>query len=250
MTKFSLATLAVSAVLACGSAMAADMAPAYKAPPPPAPAPVYNWTGFYLGGALGYGLWDADTTLTTGAFTSGVTNNGGRGWLGQAIAGYDYQFAVANWNLVAGVFADYDFGNVKGKLNVPVNPYVGSEEEKSFWSVGGRIGWLVTPQILSYWSGGFTEAHFDGVTFVPAGGAAMPPVLTMASHNYHGWFLGGGLEAQSSFLPGLFIFTDYRFASYNQASLPLVGGASANLNIHPFEQTVFSGLKYKFNWPH
>ncbi len=222
--------------------MAADMARPYKAPPPPpAPAPVYNWTGFYLGGALGYGLWDADTTLTT-PFISGVTNNGGRGWLGQAIAGYDYQFAVANWNLVAGVFADYDFGNVKGKFSVTDTPFVGSEEEKSFWSVGGRIGWLITPQILSYWSGGFTEAHFDGVTFVPG------PV-TMPSHNYHGWFLGGGLEAQSSFLPGLFIFADYRFASYNEASLPL-DGVSASLNIHPFEQTVFSGLKYKFNWPH
>ncbi len=72
-------------------------------------------------------------------------------------------------NLVAGVFADYDFGNVKGKFNVTDSPFVGSEEEKSFWSVGGRIGWLITPQILSYWSGGFTEAHFDGVTFVSAG---------------------------------------------------------------------------------
>ena len=75
----------------------------------------------------------------------------------------------------------------------------------------------------------------------------------MGSNNYHGWFLGGGLEAQSSFMPGLFVFTDYRFASYNVASLPLanvgsVGVTSATLNIHPYEQTILSGLKYKFNW--
>ncbi len=230
--------------------MAADLARrAYNPPPAPAPAPVYDWTGFYVGGAWGYGFWDADTALTAAGFTGGVTNNGGRGWLGQAIAGYDYQFAVANWNLVAGVFADYDFGNVKGKFTAGGGtPFVGSESEKSFWSIGGRIGWLITPQILSYWSGGFTEAHYDGVTFVPG-------PMTMPSHNYHGWFLGGGLEAQSSFLPGLFIFADYRFASYNENSLPLANsaaviGAASNLNIHPFEQTVFSGLKYKFNWTH
>jgi outer membrane immunogenic protein len=245
MIKFSFATLAAAIALVCGSsAMAADIArPVYT--PAPAPAPVYNWTGFYLGGAWGYGLWDADTSLTFSGFTSGVTNNGGRGWLGQAIAGYDYQFAVANWNLVAGVFADYDFGNVKGKFTASSTSFAGSESEKSFWSVGGRIGWLVTPQILSYWSGGFTEAHFDGVTFASTAGGA--GTLTMPSHNYHGWFLGGGLEAQSSFFPGLFVFADYRFASYNQASLPLAN-TSANLNIHPFEQTIFSGLKYKFNW--
>src|SRR5260370_39875329 len=39
-------------------AFAADMA--VKAPPPP-PAPVYSWTGCYIGGNLG-GVWENDTT--------------------------------------------------------------------------------------------------------------------------------------------------------------------------------------------
>jgi len=39
-------------------ACAADMA--VKAPPPP-PAPVYRWTGCYIGGNVG-GLWGRDTT--------------------------------------------------------------------------------------------------------------------------------------------------------------------------------------------
>src|SRR5271169_3532282 len=158
MKKLLMATIAAAATLASGSAMAADMAPPYQPAAPPAPAPVYNWTGFYVGGAWGYALWDADTSITAGGVTAGVTNNGGRGWIGQAIAGFDYQFAVANWNLVAGVFADYDFGNVRGTFssnsstntNPPISIFVGSESEKSFWSVGGRIGFLVTPQILTY----------------------------------------------------------------------------------------------------
>jgi outer membrane immunogenic protein len=257
MKRFLLGSIAAAAVLITGSAMAADMGPPPYQPPTPTPAPVHNWTGFYLGGAFGYALWDADTSLSTGGFTGGVSNNGGRGWIGQAIGGYDYQFSVLNLNLVAGVFADYDFGNVKGKFTAnssiaPLSTAVGPENEKSFWSAGGRIGWLVTPQILSYWSGGYTATHFDGVTFAGTG-AALAATMSINSNNYHGWFLGGGVEAQSSFLPGLFFNTEYRFASYNTATLPLINSAAAigtasNLNIHPYVQTVMSGLRYKFNW--
>ncbi len=238
--------------------MAADMAPAYKAPPPPAPAPVYNWTGFYVGGAFGYTLWDADTSATNAAgVTSGVQNNGGRGWMGEAVLGYDYQFALANWNLVAGVFADYDFGNVKGKFDSNTNvtnlgSIVGSESEKSAWSVGARAGWLVTPQILSYWTGGYTATRFDGVTFANAGTVTIAPT-TIPAHTYHGWFLGGGVEAQSSWLPGLSFNTEYRFASYSSTSLALgnsaiIPGGPYSLNIRPYVQTVMSGVRYKFNW--
>ena len=48
------------ALTIAGSALAADLPPAPPPPPPrapaayiPAPVPLYNWTGFYLGGNLG-----------------------------------------------------------------------------------------------------------------------------------------------------------------------------------------------------
>jgi outer membrane immunogenic protein len=43
-----------------GFAFAADMP--VKAPPPP-PAPVYSWTGWYVGDNVGYGWGDANTDL-------------------------------------------------------------------------------------------------------------------------------------------------------------------------------------------
>jgi hypothetical protein len=102
-------------------------------------------------------MWTADTSVSSppGGFTSGVIDNGGRGWVGQVVAGYDYQFSVASLNLVAGVFGDYDFGNIKGKFDsntaIGVGPgtIVGSESEKSYWAVGARIGLLATPQLLT-----------------------------------------------------------------------------------------------------
>ena len=53
MRKFTLALLAIAATLATGAANAADLP--RKAPPMVAPAPVFSWTGFYIGINGGYG---------------------------------------------------------------------------------------------------------------------------------------------------------------------------------------------------
>ncbi len=260
MKKLLLATFA--AVLACGSAMAADMArPAYKAPPPLAPAPAPTWTGLYVGGGFGYAMWDADTRLDLPAFTGGTINNGGRGWLGEVGGGYDYQFPLASLNVVVGVFGDYDFGNVKGQFspNAAIgfpSTLVGTEKEKSLWAAGGRAGWLITPQILSYWNGGYTGTRFDAVNFTTTG-ATPAARATIPSHNYTGWFLGGGVEAMSSWLPGLSFYTEYRFANYHETTLTIANAAAvagalagATVTVQPHVQTIITGVRYKFNWPH
>ncbi len=239
--------------------MAADMAPAYRPVPPPAPAPVNTWTGLYVGGGFGYAMWDTDTQLNQVGFVGGTTNNGGRGWLGEVGGGFDYQFAVATFNVVVGVFGDYDFGNVKGQFNGNAanganSVFVGTEKEKSLWAVGGRAGWLVTPQILSYWTGGYTGTQFDGVTFTTTG-ASPAGAMSIPSHSYTGWFLGGGVEAQSSWFPGLSFYTEYRYANYHDASLVVANsatvlGAASTLTVQPHVQTILTGMHYKFNWPH
>ena len=57
-----------------------------------------SWTGFYVGAGWGYGVSDTNSSVVpaSGA-VQGTTNNGARGWLGMADAGYDYQFAVGGW---------------------------------------------------------------------------------------------------------------------------------------------------------
>src|SRR5216683_807493 len=57
--------LALSAVAAfTGSALAADL-PARTYTKAPMMAPVYNWTGFYIFGGGGYGMFDSNTFVTT-----------------------------------------------------------------------------------------------------------------------------------------------------------------------------------------
>lgn len=245
----------VLAALAAGPATAADMGtPAYKAPPPPAP-PVYNWTGFYVGGGFGFGMWNAGTTAldaATGTVLTTNTTNGGRGWLGMVTAGYDYQFGD---HIVAGVFGEYDPSNLNGTLSTPTatgftNVLNGQEKETSSWYAGGRIGWSVSPTLLTYWTGGYTEARFTGLTIT---NAALPSGLP--ANTYHGWFVGGGLEYQVTFLPirGLFLRSEYNYASYDGAALPMsnsaiIIGTPLALTIRPIVQTVMSGVTYKFNW--
>jgi outer membrane immunogenic protein len=57
----------ILALGAGGSALAADVRlPVYKAPPPVA---VYSWTGFYVGGNIGYSWGKADTDVAIPGFT-------------------------------------------------------------------------------------------------------------------------------------------------------------------------------------
>ena len=74
-----------------------------------------------------------------------------------------------------------------------------------------------------------------------------------------GWFLGGGMEAQLTILPpGWFVRSEYRYASYDSATLPIfstvtgrvsgAGGFPTDLVIKPVVQTIRSEIVYKFNW--
>ena len=100
------------------------MKPTYQGPSPAvAPAPVYNWTGFYIGGGFGYGMFNIDDSVSElGRLVSANETWGGRGWFGTLVGGYDYQFAnpfaipFFSNPLVAGVFVDADFGDIKGSV--------------------------------------------------------------------------------------------------------------------------------------
>src|SRR5258708_36867997 len=66
MKKLAIAFAAIAAFTAPG--LAADM-PA-RAPVYQPPAPVYNWTGFWISGGGGGGLWNADSNVV--AFPGGL----------------------------------------------------------------------------------------------------------------------------------------------------------------------------------
>src|SRR5450631_18601 len=221
MKRILLAALAAS-VMTAGSASAADMAARPMVTKAAPVAPMVNWSGFYAAVGGGYGMASTDSTLVTdpaGAFVANDGSIGGKGYFGRVQLGYDYQF-LPSW--VAGVFADYDFSDIKGTALSPLagattNPW----SQKSAWAAGGRIGYLVTPQVLSYFDGGYSASKFNGGELSSAITGA-PVTITAGNQRYSGYFLGGGTEMMLGLLgPGWFVKSEYRYASYSSKNIPI-----------------------------
>jgi outer membrane immunogenic protein len=254
MKKLVLALTAIAAFT--GSAVAADLpARTYTKAPYVAPAP--SWTGFYIFGGGGGGIWAADngTQATATGIPLGTGNRaGGSGWYGTVGAGYDWQ---VNQGWVIGILADGQFGSIRGQVNDTFFNLTGQETLRTSWAAGGRVGYLVAPNVLSYVNAGYTGSEWSGATLSSAalGGAAL---TTTPSFNRNGWFIGGGVENNLDIfginIPGLFMKTEYRAAFYGNINLPetviATGllGTGTTPTFKSWNETVSTSLVYRFNW--
>jgi outer membrane immunogenic protein len=222
--KTCFSAVALAAALSAGSALAADL-PLRGLPLPPAPPPPAMWTGFYLGvnaGATFGGspvytgaapafaapTWSTELALSTALATAKYPTDDVR-FLGGAQIGYNFQFAQS-WVVgleadIAGVAGSRTTGSSFGGGTPAAFP---NEQIVSiasttktldyFGTVRGRIGYLITPSLLIFGTGGFayggvgatgaiaqTNLPFGGI-FASAGGYSDLRV---------GWTAGGGLEA-------------------------------------------------------
>jgi outer membrane immunogenic protein len=236
---------------AVGVPGAADVSMPVKARPMSSPA--YNWTGCYLDAGGGYGMWNqthTESIIGLGPFDRERTA-GGRGYYGTAGGGCDYQFPVGGLgNFVVGALGGYDFMSLKGATTSPVIPATAPEyeTEKGAWDIGGRLGYLVTPNFLTYFSGGYTSARFSAI-ISPSGVG----VVALPSHTYNGYFFGGGAETSlSPWLPiGFFLRSDYKVSTYRPADLvyTLDGAPLAfSTHINNYVQQIGTELIYRFNY--
>src|SRR6267154_3065236 len=177
MKKFLLGTVAVVALGAAAPAMAADLAARPYTKAPAYAAPIYNWTGFYIGGHVG------------GAFAgnNSLIGNDGR-FLGGVQGGFDYQFAQS-W--VFGVEAQYSWlsNNSNNGVLLPGGTLVTSKNDQ-LGSVTGRLGYTWGPALL-YGKGGF--AWRDNTNFAVSVGGVPAAFTTNGSHK-DGYTVGAGLE--------------------------------------------------------
>jgi outer membrane immunogenic protein len=291
-----LAIVAGLSILSAGTASAADMA--VKARPVAAPVMVTNWTGCYIGGGGGYGMYNQKREViaafgnqsisgsnTTSSYAQALSapvgaviypneTFGGEGWLATAQAGCDYQFAGSNF--LIGAFVDADWTDIKGDRSL-LGVLRGSQTLNWSWAVGGRIGYLVTPSLLTYVSGGYTQADFSGTTYAhgfassamalsnPTSSFAVAisgpgPQLALASRTLDGFFIGGGTEYALSFAPGLFWKNEYRYADYGNSTRNVLCTICTSASPGPINQTglaergrttvqtVRTELVWRFNW--
>ena len=234
MKKLLLGTVALVALGATVPALAADLgtrAPYYNKAPAYA-APIYNWTGFYIGGHVG------------GAFSSGnnfnglATGNNGNGrFLGGLQGGADYQFAP-NW--VVGLEAQYSWlsGNVGA---VFPGGFAYNNNQRGLGSVTGRVGYTWGPGLL-YVKGGY--AYSDNNESVTLGG--VPVAFTTDVNHSNGYTVGAGLEYM--FAPNWSAKVEYQY--YNFGGTTFTGGPAEIVGSHfrDDDNTVKVGVNYRFGW--
>jgi outer membrane immunogenic protein len=229
MKKFLLGTVALVALGATVPALAADLAarPAYTKAPAYM-APIYNWTGFYIGGHLG-GAFAGDNSLT---------GSDGR-FLGGVQGGADYQFAPS-W--VIGVEAQYSWlGNNNNGVIFPGGVLVTSNSNQ-LGSVTGRLGYTWGPALL-YAKGGYAWKDRNNLG-VSVGG--VPVAFTTDGNHRDGYTVGAGLEYM--FAPNWSAKVEYQYYNFGSTAFTTGPAVLVGTRFHDDEHTVKAGLNYRFNW--
>ena len=236
MKKLLLAAVALAPLGAVAPALAADLGartPYYSKAAPAYVAPIYNWTGFYVGGHLG------------GAFSSSNDFNGlalansdnGR-FLGGVQAGADYQFAP-NW--VVGIEGQYSWLTSSNSGAIFPNGYAYTSDQRGLGSVTGRVGYTWGPG-LAYVKGGY--AYSDNSQNLAYNG--VPTAFTIDGNHSNGWTVGAGLEymlAQNWSAKVEYQYYDFGDSHFNAPSELIPFGS-----IHNDEHTLKAGVNYRFNW--
>jgi outer membrane immunogenic protein len=213
-----------------------------------------SWTGFYVGGDVGAawakssGAWNPlDNNYQLNPDYWGIQQIAGglsstTGVLAGGHFGYNQQFS----SVVLGIEGDWTWTNTKSTLSQPwvLVPSLGgtarpgdaatlSTKLDSLASIRARAGYLVTPNLLFYGTGGFawadasydSDAHNQGPSHLDNCGGGCPlhsaPYDASASSSkwVGGWVVGGGLEYALSnnwSLRGEYLF--YRLSTANSVT--------------------------------
>jgi outer membrane immunogenic protein len=231
MKKILIGAAALTAL--AGQAFAADMParPYAKAPAYTAPAVVYNWTGFYIGGHVG-GAFAGDSTLVS---------NDAR-FMGGVQAGFDYQFSP-NW--VLGAEAQYSWLGTNNNNNgvlFPGGTLVTATNADQIGSVTGRLGYTWGPALL-YAKGGYAWRDGNNITASVAG---VPATFTTSGNRKDGYTVGGGLEYM--FAPNWSAKAEYQYYNFGNTSFTAGPADIVGTRFRNDEHTVKVGVNYRFGW--
>jgi outer membrane immunogenic protein len=249
MKKIALATAAATLLFA-GSASAADLAARpYTKAPMAAPIAVYNWTGFYVGGQVGYGWRDDDNVervLATGLPDGWRANSQPSGVVGGVHAGYNWQAGM----FVLGVEGDVEGSDVNGTGFYRLNggaPILDRVDSSTDWqaSIRGRVG-IAANNWLLYGTAGaaFTTINHTYVSVVGGNGALS------FNNSLTGWTAGAGVEY--GFTPNWSARVEYRYTDYGTVTNnvgTLFGAAATLQDQHITDSTVRGGISYRFGGP-
>ena len=239
MKKFLLGTVGLVALGMAAPAVAADMA--VKAAPVPYVAPMYNWSGFYIGVNGGWGAsrnryeWTGPAGVTALGYSADATGGTFGGEIG-------YNMQAGAW--VFGLEAQYNWADLNRAYYGPIGTWSIGTKVDAIGLFTGRIGYAAN-NVLFYVKGGAAVANNDswaawnGVNFATA------------SNTRWGGALGVGLEY--GFSPNWSLGAEYMHAwlgnnNYAWGNANFVGvNAWNNLNVRQDIDMFTLRLNYRFS---
>ncbi|RWB06593.1 MAG: porin family protein [Mesorhizobium sp.] len=190
-------------------------------------APVFSWTGGYIGLQAGYARGEGNIRQASGP---GFIETDPDGFLGGVYAGYNYQMPN---NIVIGAELDVVYANVDGSGQIfaaPGLPFpggIGTEELKWSGAARLRLGYAVD-RLLPYVAGGVAFGDIDTSSNTVSGSFG---------DTFTGWTIGAGLDYAMT--DNLLLRAEYRYTDFGTESLP-TGNVDLKINEVRF------GIAYKF----
>jgi outer membrane immunogenic protein len=245
MKKFASATMALGALVACSSVHAADL-PYKAAPRAVAPAPGFDWSGFYIGAHIGGG-WATNDIADPGPFgillgglfgASPVQSTDSSGLLGGLQAGWNYQIG----RLVVGTEVDFSWADMNGTSTSSFAPLLGGPPVTLSRTLTANTDWTGTSTVrlgyaydrwMFYSKAGAAFAHTNyssNWTVTGPGGGTL--FTGTGDQTRVGWTVGVG--AEWAFWNNWSAKLEYDFLDFGSKTATLngvIGPGLAGLNI-------------------
>jgi outer membrane immunogenic protein len=249
MKKVLVAAVGLMAAGVSAPALAADL-PARTTPYTKAPAivaPLYNWSGFYVGlnggGASSHNCWSIIDSAGCHDATGGLV--GGQ-------VGYRWQ--ITNW--VFGLEAQGDWANLKGSNTSAFGtfggqPFLNQTKIDGTGLFTGQVGYAWN-NVLWYAKGGAAVTHdtYNGIGQVAEPGIPVGSAFDQATETRWGGVIGTGIEF--GFAPNWSVAVEYDHLFMGSNSLNFTNPAGAFTRTNNVKQDVDMGtvrINYRFGGP-
>jgi outer membrane immunogenic protein len=273
--RFAVAIFA--ALTAASAAFAADMgapAPVYTKAPVPVAS---DWTGFYLGAGVGFRSANVSEQTRSAVFDGfNAMNPSNCSFLlcgtTQSLDHTAFRFSPYfgyNWQIgpqwLVGLEGDVGFGSKTGTINgVPLpgagalsalNVHGDSFAVKTNWdaSARARVGYLVTPDLLVYATGGAAWQHVEATStcgLISENCVSFAGSITDTKTKL-GYTVGGGIETMA--WGHWLVLAEFRYADFGtitntdvRTDAPLTDVLTTSYKLHLTTETALVGAAYKF----
>lgn len=224
-----------AAAFAAVPAMAADLP--LKAPPAPAPVPLFSWSGFYIGANIG-GAWSNSTV--TDVATGATFNTDNNGFIGGGQVGFNYQIN----NFVFGVEGDIDATSLS-KTGPGVVTAIGTLQASAStdWvaTLAGRIGFAFDRWLIYAKGGGAWVQNSATLTNLATGASVS------GSNTNSGWMAGVGAEwAFAGPWSAKLEYNHIELDNWSTGAGAIIAGDQFNVSRN-IDMVKF-GINYRFGW--